>query len=539
MMNRRLRSAAVAVITASAAVSFAPRAAHGESAAIASDSVAQIFSRHAAYVGHPEGLVLKYRFKPAAPKSTPKPEPSAAPDDPKFPEPAETTYRRGALYRTVVETAGITDQLGFTGRAFWSANYNGYTAVSYENAARFRFTSNVIEADLLDASLNGTQRPNETIDGTAVEVVRIAPPSGIPADIAFDRTTGAYVQITLDPEKKYDGYSVIHVDGYTEAGPNVRVPKGYHYGKAADSGRYELEEKTVRAVTNEDLRGPVPTAHWAFNSTDAEKIDIVEGGSTVSLGVQWGQVRVHASIGGHPGIFLLDSGAAGIVLFKPYADKLKYTKLGRTGFTGINGSGVGARFVRLTESIDVGKNSLSNVIVAIQDGKGFDELDGIVGYDFLAGALVDVDLAARTIRVLDPNTMEPTVGKGAYPFTVNLASRTPEIVMKAAGASAHPTIDTGNSSWITLSYAMIENGRVVALPRDYRVFAGVDGRIGARCSRLGLVEVGPYRYENAETCFAGGSFGNDGGLIGFDFLKHFNWTFDYAESKLVLTPNGK
>jgi predicted aspartyl protease len=539
MMNARIRFLSAAVIAASAAVAVLPATAHGESVAIANDSVDQIFSRHAAYAGHPEGLVLKYRFKPPAPKASPKPTPSAGPDEPTFPDRFETTYRRGALYRTVTEAGGVTQQSGFTGRSFWSANYNGYTVVAYENAARFRLTGNLIEADQLDASLEPRSRPAETIDGKPVDVVRISPPAGIPADIAFDRATGAYVQITTDPEKKYGEHSVVHIDGYAEAGPNVHVPKGYHFGDAADSGRWELAEQTVRAVTNADLRGPVPTASWAFKSTDTEPIDIVERSSTYSRGLQSGAVHVHASIGGHAGTFLLDSGAAGIILFKPYADKIKYTKLGRTGFVGINGSGVGARFVKLADSIDVGKNSLSNVIVTVQDGKGFGEVDGIVGYDFLAGALVDVDLAARTIRILDPSTMQPVVAQGAYAFTVNLANRTPQIVVKAAGAPARPTIDTGNSSWIILSYAMIDDGRVVALPHDYRGFAGVDGVIGARCSKLSLVEVGPYKYERAETCFAGGSFGLDGGLIGYDFLKHFNWTFDYAESKLVLTPNGK
>ena len=28
-----------------------------------------------------------------------------------------------------------------------------------------------------------------------------------------------------------------------------------------------------------------------------------------------------------------------------------------------------------------------------------------------------------------------------------------------------------------------------------------------------------------------------GGLLGIDFLKHFNWTFDYPDGKLILTPN--
>jgi hypothetical protein len=57
---------------------------------------------------------------------------------------------------------------------------------------------------------------------------------------------------------------------------------------------------------------------------------------------------------------------------------------------------------------------------------------------------------------------------------------------------------------------------------------------------LNEIVIGPYKNQKVETCFGSAKvFGRDGGLIGFHFLKHFNWTFDYLESKLVLTPNGK
>jgi len=33
--------------------------------------------------------------------------------------------------------------------------------------------------------------------------------------------------------------------------------------------------------------------------------------------------------------------------------------------------------------------------------------------------------------------------------------------------------------------------------------------------------------------------GHRGGLLGYDVLKHFNWTFDLPQNSLVLTPNGR
>ena len=79
------------------------------------------------------------------------------------------------------------------------------------------------------------------------------------------------------------------------------------------------------------------------------------------------------------------------------------------------------------------------------------------------------------------------------------------------------------------------------LIEDHVEVTGVDGtgEHSLPCARLQQVLVGPYRYENSPVCFGNASFfGPNGGLVGFDFLRHFNWTFDYPESKLVLTPNG-
>jgi predicted aspartyl protease len=263
-------------------------------------------------------------------------------------------------------------------------------------------------------------------------------------------------------------------------------------------------------------------------------------------------LHVRASIGGQVGTFLLDSGASAVIVYRPYADKLKMTTLGRTGFRGVNGGGVAARFMRLNDPIVVGKNSLSNLIVISADGEFAAGIDGILGYDFLAGGLIDVDTANQTIRILDPSTREPAVGPGAYAFTVNLASRQPEIAIKASGVPTRAIFDTGASVLAVLSDDLQSSGRLVSLNDtiniggvavEYQIpFYGVDGpaQFPAKCSRLGQLDVGPYKYQNVETCFALGSvFGRDGGLIGFDFLKHFNWTFDYPESKFVLTPNGK
>src|SRR5471030_1435568 len=113
---------------------------------------------------------------------------------------------------------------------------------------------------------------------------------------------------------------------------------------------------------------------------------------------------------------------------------------------------------------------------------------------------------------------------------------------------AHPFFDSGASFNVVISSDLYRTGKVSGTPdtlsvagfelREYSV--GVDGMSAEKsvCVRTNMT-VGPYRYEAARTCFGQANvFGHDGGLIGFDFMRHFNWTFDYPEEKLVLTPNG-
>jgi predicted aspartyl protease len=514
---------------------------------------AEVMARHAAYVGNPPGLVLRYRWERDASATPPPTPPPDEADIPRGGPPDTVIYRRGALYHRVVPYNGYTRESGFTGRAFWSADENGYTVVLLEDQGRLALTENAIESGQLgDAALES--RGTRTVDGVACDMVRVTPPSGMTAEVAVDRATGAFVHVTYDPDDRYrhSEYSIV---GYKEIAPGVRVPAAFKAGP----GENKLIDGSVKDVTNEQLRGPLPTPKWTFASTDTAPIEFLTHPPRYGFLPPGKTVLIHATINGTPGTFLLDSGnGADILLYSSFTDKLakKLTVVGRTGFSGINGRGIGARLARV-DTLEVGKNTLSNVLVSVAKGSFGSGIDGILGYDFLAGALVDVSLADRTIRILDPSKYEPTVAKGAYAFPVNLASRQPGISLRVSGVTTKAVFDSGDEFLVALSDDLTHSGRVVALsdtiritdpysgaPREFDYdlyFMGVDGpaSVPSKCSRINELEIGPYRYEGVETCFASAKvFGKDGGLIGMDFLQHFDWTFDYADGKVVLTPNG-
>lgn len=518
-MFRRVSLAAVAAVLV-----LAPAA----GSAFPGGGARALLAKHAAYVGSPDALVVSYRAEPArtpAPTATPAPGPS-------YPPAEDVTYRRGALYHEIWRGEGVSVESGFNGRAYWSSNENRYTVIALEDAARQRITQNAIDTGRFDDSVEAVDRGSQTVDGKSVEIVRVTPRGGITADLAIDPETGGFTRITLEPDDRYRR-SATRILGYTEVAPGVRVPSAFR-ADGRDQDTWRLVGGKTRAVSDDDLRAPSPAPRWKFGS-ESPRIEIAR--STYAGRA----VFVHASINGHPGKFLLDSGAGQILLYHPYVDKIGLTMLGKTAFSGISGRAVSARYAH-ADSIAFGDNELSNLVVTVappDDQSTY--ADGIVGFDVLAGAVVHVDLAHETMAFGDPATVEPTVAKGAFAFPVNLADNTPEIVVNVGKVTTRATIDTGNAMFVALSDNLKTSGRLVALDHYSMLSSGADGVQDEPdpCYLLNEMTVGPYRYQNPTVCLAKERvFGRDGGLIGFDFLRHFNWTFDYTRSRLVLTPNG-
>jgi hypothetical protein len=516
--------------TAAVAAFAIVAAARPATADVARDALA----RHATYAGHPDGMTLTYRYVPA-PDASPSPAPPDASPEPGFGPAEQTTYRRGLAYHEVDRGEGVITESGFDGRAYWTSNENRNTVVLYEDAQRRAITSNALDASAFDDTTDVQSRGPLTIDGTQYDLVRVTPRGGIAADVAIDRTTGAFTQVTYDPDDRYNRV-VVRILGYTEIAPGVRVPASYRYGRGAT---YTLLHGAARAVTDAELQRPAaPTAVWAFGNGDPVHFD-VERGAWVGQAV-----IVHASINGKPGLFLFDSGASQVLLYRPYADGLGLTMLGKTSYSGVAGSSRSARFARAS-SIAIGDNTLSNVIVVISPRDPTQRrgtIDGILGYDVLANALVHVDLIKQTMEFADPAQMMASVPKGGYAFSVNLSDGTPEIRVQVGSVTTRATFDTGNDYNVILSDSLTRSGRIVGFVEMTMLFSGVDGVPDepASCYKLREIAVGPFRYQNSLTCFGSERvFGRDGGLIGFDFLRHFDWTFDYSRSRLILAPNGR
>jgi hypothetical protein len=448
-----------------------------------------------------------------------------------------TEVRRGELYRatTTLGENGLTEDEGFTGRVFWDADYNANVVTHYEELVKTDVASNAVTDEQISV-LPGVARGSAKIGSTAVDIVRVSPPNGYPVDLYVD-ADGAYRRVVINPDGLPDDRSTMEVDKYYQAG-SKKVLGDFHFGTGTPYVVTSFEANAE--VADADLVPPKPRTTWTFGSTDPIPIEVVTHYPALPGEVTSRDVEFKASVNGHVGTFLFDSGASGMLLSGKFADEAELKSIGTTSYSGINGSTQGARNVRIDE-LAIGSNVLHNVVVQSGTSKGNYGLAGIVGFDILARALVDVDLVKKQMTILDPTKFAPVVGKGAVVFTVDLAERVPRIHVTVSGFDAKPMFDTGDDYFFMLSDRMSGPGKITATVSSQSYFVGVDGvtPIPINCSRLQNVSVGPIRYENGETCFGSArAFGEKGGLIGLDFLRHFNWTFDYPDGKFVLTPNG-
>jgi hypothetical protein len=503
--------------------------------ASAADSGDALLAKHRAFVGWTfgDGTLTSWRSETRyKPSSTATPDPNQTPDPEATPSRGLVlhTVRRGVQYRnTAVIGEGISEDDGFTGRVFWSSNMNGYTVTVLRDRAGELLTENMLEDEELP-KLSGETRGTAKVRDVETHVVRVKPQQGVAVDLYIDND-GAYRRIVLAPDS--DSKQTIEIDKYMEVAPGKKVVGEYHYDS---SGSYVVDnfEPNV-AISDDQLHPPAPRPVWSFGDGLPVPIDVVR--HTAIFGETGGRaVMLRASINGHEGTFLLDSGSYACMVFGAFGDSLKLPKVGSTSFGSLMAGTVGANIVNVDE-LKIGNNVLRNVSFVQTRNAVFDKFfDGIIGYDVLAGALVDVEVDGHKLRILDPTKFDASPGRNAAVFPLDLTTRHAVVQITVANnVPGYAIVDTGNDYTLLISDEFRRSGKLVGTGAPTG-FSGVDM---TNCIRPQRIMIGPIPFENGLTCFVSPRlFGHDGALLGFDFLRHFNWTFDYPHARLILTPNG-
>jgi Aspartyl protease len=436
-----------------------------------------------------------------------------------------TSLRYGIAFRdTYVNEHGVHEDEGFTGSVAWTSNENGFTVRPVGDYVRALFDADALFGEATTtAQFTPQLLRTEKVDGVDCAVVRLTSQIGFPLDVYVDPATGAYRRAVVDPDGSYEE----SFDGleYTPAG-GKRFLSAWHHGTAKTRYAYDKIEPNA-AIVPDELRPPKQTATWTFGDAPAQ----------VEYNDQRGpRLYVDLLVNGVKGKFILDTGAEGTAVVDSFARKAGATRFGTTAIAGFSGAAKANLF--RVDTIAVGGSTLHDVIIS----SGLDEEDfaregvvGLIGFDLLAGAIAELNIDTKTLRLMDPAKVEPDKNAGLV-VHVDLSNRHIRAPMRVDDRKdVMATFDTGNPSDIIFSQDLVKRDHIAFTSLGTGYIYGIGGREQVSCGKLKPVAMGPVRYDARWAC-ATESFARNEILVGLDFMRAFNFVFDYPDGMIVMIP---
>lgn len=405
---------------------------------------------------------------------------------------------------TRLDQDDTTEQQGFTGSVFWQCFTSGFTTPVYGEAAKAMAAYTMLMEEGT-SGLPGAFKGQRTMDGKAVQLVRVTMEHGDPIDLYIDPLTGAYVAATIDPDGPSE--ATYHIVSYEEIAAGKKAVGSYRVDDSKTLHTNAHFEPNAD-VTADELHPPKPTASWSFTSFDP-----------VSIRLTHDRILVDATVNGVKGTFILDTGSDAIRLDDKFADRAHVETLKGSSNAETVYDTVKER-VRSVSDMNFGNASLQNVLVYSQDFErfGYRGLDaqgyaGLIGYDFFAGAIVKLDIYASKMTILDPNA--DLSGMTGLPIFADLSGGELTVPMTLDKTMAvNALLDTGNPGDVLFSYD---------LAKKHRPF-------NPQTMTLGPIQ---YAVGGWDSCCVGANYA----LLGYDFLKHFDIVFDYPHGRIFMLPN--
>jgi len=266
-------------------------------------------------------------------------------------------------------------------------------------------------------------------------------------------------------------------------------------------------------------------------------------------------VWLRASVnGGPPADFLYDTGASLSVLDSAYAASIGLATEGRIQGqgAGATGSGAFATVSALRVQGDDGDGvELKDLKVAVLNLNGvlapffWRDAAGVVGFDFIARFVNEIDFDRRTLTLYDLATFKYDGHGTAIPMT--RAGHAPAVKLTLDGElEGEFRIDVGSGSTVDLHGPFVKrHGLESKLGRTLEVMGGgFGGTFTSRLGRMKSIAVGPYSWARPLVSLSGAEGGalaseDYAGNVGNQILERFKCTLDYERRVLYLEPGAQ
>ncbi|HEY0393404.1 MAG TPA: retropepsin-like aspartic protease [Candidatus Elarobacter sp.] len=499
-----------AALAALLATSLVPRT------ALAADDAAALLAKHHAYAGWAsgDGVVKTLRETGTVTNASAKVVEKIR------------MLRFGVAYRASVQDArGFEEDDGFTGSVLWTTAGNGFIIRPVGDSARFLIDQHALFGELTAGYTPSVLR-HEAVGGVDTVVLRLTHQVGYPMDVYVDPASGAFKRAVIDPggkfETAFDGLEYTEVQG-------KRFLSAWRHAGSKYTHRYDKIDVNPE-IAADALRPPKQSATWTFG----------DGTVPIELRVQDAlRIYVDVTMNGVKGRFMFDTGAAGTLISNDFARRIGAKRAGKSEAYGIGGAVSGSSLYQV-DSVQVGKSTLHNLMVSsgADEDDGGEKIVGMIGFDLLGGAIVELDFDRKTLEVLDPAKVAPDQSRGLV-LHPDLTTGLIRVPMQLNGKlNVLATLDSGNPVNVLLPKDLVHQNRValVADPNQGSLFYG--GGVGAnyeieRCGMMGSLTLGPIEYKPVPACDSDYMQGNEI-LVGLDFMKAFNYVFDYPDGIVLL-----
>jgi predicted aspartyl protease len=356
-------------------------------------------------------------------------------------------------------------------------------------------------------------------------VVEVNPPTGRHEWLFVDKRSGnvvrrEYVERRRRYTTTYDDYRL--VEGVPEPS---RV-------RTVDSLGNEREQILVNRSLD-----PTPDPRDVEMPPSRHVLEFPEHQTTVRLPVRFinGLAVVRVIVGRGAYDFLLDSGAAGIVIDPSVVDQQNLERYGqRVGAT----LGTFPETTTIVPQMSIGGLRMRNVISrVVRVPFRVDErthVAGLLGFEFFADAVVHFDLEKNLAEALPPERFRAPADASAV--GIALDDKTPAVSARAGSANGRVVLDTGANRTVFQS-AFADRGdftpQRVASTTHVR---GMGGFTNAESTRLAQFEIGGIWTRGATADVANADLGTEDvdGIVGTDFLRTYDMWFDYRTSTVYL-----
>jgi hypothetical protein len=424
-------------------------------------------------------------------------------------------YRLGHDERDVTTLGPISYEKGVLRGVHWEQNRNGIT---YTFPGVHETRDAISEHALRDPSDDRDVRVVGESLALGAYVVEANPPAGRRTWYYIDKRSGFVLRReTIQRHRRfvttYDDYRI--VDGLGEPS---RI-------RTVDSLGNEREQILVNRSFDEtpdprDVEMPPSRKLVEFPDRPAPirlPLRIANGLPVVRVGIGHGVYD-----------FLLDSGAAGIVVDPSVVEQQHLEDYGRR---------IGATLGSFPETTTIVpelscaglhlKNFVARVVTVPFHVDERTRLAGMLGFDFFADAIVHIDLAHGIAEALPVQGFRPP--PEATPLPIGLDDKTPAAHIRAGSANARVVLDTGaNRTVFESAYAERADFTHDGAATLTRV-RGVGGYASAEATRVPVIGFAGIETHEPVVEVTTADLGSDDldGVIGNDVLRNYDLWFDY------------